>query len=241
MRRRCDRAGQNLSQSPCILQAKVHDDLSTILARPGGRISDDLRRLRPALGPPNRCESASSVATRRTCRPLPAPSISPTLTPSLPACGSWPRFPAAAKTFQTASVACRSTSRSCGKRGVEIVDSIPALLERVDAVLLESLDGRKHLEQARPVIAAGKPLFIDKPVRRHSGRRDRDFSPGGREERSLLFQLLAAVQPWNCRHGQQRQRSATSWAAMPFLRVRSNPIIPICFGTASTAWKFCTR
>lgn len=48
--------------------------------------------------------------------------------------------------------------------GVEIVDSIDALLERVDVVLLESVDGRPHLEQARPVIAAGKPLFIDKPL-----------------------------------------------------------------------------
>jgi hypothetical protein len=50
------------------------------------------------------------------------------------------------------------------KEGVEIVDSIPALLERVDVVMVESLDGRKHLEQARPVIAAGKTLFVDKPV-----------------------------------------------------------------------------
>lgn len=49
-------------------------------------------------------------------------------------------------------------------KGLEIVDSIPALLEKVDAVLLESVDGRPHLEQARPVIEAGKPLFIDKPV-----------------------------------------------------------------------------
>jgi hypothetical protein len=31
-------------------------------------------------------------------------------------------------------------------------------------VLLESVDGRPHLAQARPVIAAGKPLFIDKPM-----------------------------------------------------------------------------
>ncbi len=50
--------------------------------------------------------------------------------------------------------------------GVEIVDSIDALLPKVDAVLLESVDGRPHLEQARPVIKAGKPLFIDKPARR---------------------------------------------------------------------------
>lgn len=48
--------------------------------------------------------------------------------------------------------------------GVEIVDSIPALLEKVDVVLLESVDGRIHLEEAAPVIKAGKPLFIDKPV-----------------------------------------------------------------------------
>lgn len=48
--------------------------------------------------------------------------------------------------------------------GVEIVDSIEQLLSKVDAVLLESVDGRPHLEQAKPVIKAGKPLFIDKPV-----------------------------------------------------------------------------
>jgi predicted dehydrogenase len=48
--------------------------------------------------------------------------------------------------------------------GVEIVDSIPALLQKVDVVLLESVDGRPHLEQVRPVFAAGKPVFIDKPL-----------------------------------------------------------------------------
>jgi hypothetical protein len=48
--------------------------------------------------------------------------------------------------------------------GVEIVDSIPKLLEKVDVVLLESVDGRIHLEEATPVIKARKPLFIDKPL-----------------------------------------------------------------------------
>ena len=48
--------------------------------------------------------------------------------------------------------------------GVEIVDSMDALLERVDVVLIESVDGRPHWEQAKKVIAAGKPLFIDKPM-----------------------------------------------------------------------------
>ena len=50
------------------------------------------------------------------------------------------------------------------KYGVEIVPDISTLLTKVDAVLLTSVDGRVHLEQARPVIAAHKPLFIDKPL-----------------------------------------------------------------------------
>lgn len=48
--------------------------------------------------------------------------------------------------------------------GVEIVGSIEELCRKVDGVLLESVDGRPHLAQARPVIAAKKPLFIDKPM-----------------------------------------------------------------------------
>lgn len=48
--------------------------------------------------------------------------------------------------------------------GIEIVDSIEALIGKVDCVLLETNDGRPHLEQALPVLKAKKPLFIDKPV-----------------------------------------------------------------------------
>lgn len=47
---------------------------------------------------------------------------------------------------------------------IEMVPDIETLCKKVDAVLLESLDGRVHLAQARPVIAAHKPLFIDKPL-----------------------------------------------------------------------------
>ncbi len=50
------------------------------------------------------------------------------------------------------------------KYGVTLVDSVEALVAEVDAVLLESVDGRRHLAEARPVIAAHKPLFIDKPL-----------------------------------------------------------------------------
>ncbi|MDO4558719.1 MAG: gfo/Idh/MocA family oxidoreductase, partial [Planctomycetia bacterium] len=37
-------------------------------------------------------------------------------------------------------------------------------LRDVDVVFLESVDGRPHLTQAQPVIQAGKPLWIDKPM-----------------------------------------------------------------------------
>ncbi len=50
------------------------------------------------------------------------------------------------------------------KYGVRIYNDIAKMCEEVDAILLTSLDGRPHLEQVKPVIAAGKPLFIDKPV-----------------------------------------------------------------------------
>jgi hypothetical protein len=48
--------------------------------------------------------------------------------------------------------------------GVKIYDSIEQVCAEVDAVLIESVDGRPHLAQARTVIAAKKPLYIDKPV-----------------------------------------------------------------------------
>lgn len=48
--------------------------------------------------------------------------------------------------------------------GVEIVDSVDDLVKKVDVVFLESNDGRVHLEQVLPVLAAHKPCFIDKPI-----------------------------------------------------------------------------
>jgi predicted dehydrogenase len=48
--------------------------------------------------------------------------------------------------------------------GVEIVDRPADLIGRVDAVLIESVDGSVHRERALPFIEAGMPLFIDKPL-----------------------------------------------------------------------------
>ncbi|MEY2725488.1 MAG: hypothetical protein RLZZ458_1355 [Planctomycetota bacterium] len=48
--------------------------------------------------------------------------------------------------------------------GVEVIEDLDAMVSQVDAVLLETNDGRPHLEQVFPVLKAGKPVFIDKPV-----------------------------------------------------------------------------
>lgn len=50
------------------------------------------------------------------------------------------------------------------KYGVKFYDSIEELCDHVDAVLLESIDGRPHLEQVKPVLKARKPVYIDKPM-----------------------------------------------------------------------------
>jgi hypothetical protein len=50
------------------------------------------------------------------------------------------------------------------KYGVKMYDSIEEMCKDVDAVCLESVDGRPHLAQVKPVLQARKPVFIDKPM-----------------------------------------------------------------------------
>jgi predicted dehydrogenase len=50
------------------------------------------------------------------------------------------------------------------KLKVEVVGSIDEVLKRVDAVMLMSVDGRAHLEQLRPILKAGKPVYVGRPM-----------------------------------------------------------------------------
>ena len=52
------------------------------------------------------------------------------------------------------------------KYGVKFYDRIEEMCKDVDAVLLESVDGRPHLEQVRPVLQARKPRYSAWPERR---------------------------------------------------------------------------
>jgi predicted dehydrogenase len=48
--------------------------------------------------------------------------------------------------------------------GVKIFPSIEEVAQAVDAIMILSVDGRPHLEEARRVFPFRKPVFIDKPM-----------------------------------------------------------------------------
>ncbi|MEO6246670.1 MAG: Gfo/Idh/MocA family oxidoreductase [Opitutaceae bacterium] len=56
------------------------------------------------------------------------------------------------------------TKQLVEKYGVKLYDTIEELARNVDAIMIESVDGRPHLDQFRRVLAAKKPVFIDKPL-----------------------------------------------------------------------------
>lgn len=49
-------------------------------------------------------------------------------------------------------------------QGVEFVRSLKELVRKVDAVMLLTNDGRPHLKEIMPVLKAGKPVYVDKPL-----------------------------------------------------------------------------
>lgn len=73
-------------------------------------------------------------------------------------------FPFGSKTISSSLERIPKYTKEIQEWGVSIADSIDELLGKVDVVLLETNDGTLHLEQARKVFKANKPLFIDKPV-----------------------------------------------------------------------------
>lgn len=73
-------------------------------------------------------------------------------------------FPGGSPDIPSSADRLQGFTEQVQKMGVEIVDSVDTLVTKVDAVLLESVDGRPHLDQVRPVLKAGKPVFIDKPI-----------------------------------------------------------------------------
>ena len=73
-------------------------------------------------------------------------------------------YPKGSTEIESSTKRIQGYTEEVKRLGVEIVGSIEELLQKVDVVLLETNDGRPHLEQALMVMKAGKPMFIDKPL-----------------------------------------------------------------------------
>lgn len=72
-------------------------------------------------------------------------------------------FPGGSPAFSLSRNRVQGYTDDLQKRlGVTMCGSIAEVAGQVDAFLLESVDGRQHLEQFRQ-LATGKPVFIDKP------------------------------------------------------------------------------
>ncbi len=72
-------------------------------------------------------------------------------------------FPGGSKLFSNSYNRVEQITANMKELGIEIVDSIAAVGEDMDAFMLESVDGRQHLEQFKELLRFGKPVFIDKP------------------------------------------------------------------------------
>jgi hypothetical protein len=72
-------------------------------------------------------------------------------------------FPGGSELFSNSMSRVPGFTSDLKEMGIEICDSIEATAEGMDAFLLESVDGRQHLEQFKILAQYGKPVFIDKP------------------------------------------------------------------------------
>ena len=88
----------------------------------------------------------------------------PKAPPELSGCRVVAAYPQGSKDIVSSTSRVPKYTAQMKEMGVEITESIEELTGKVDVVLLESNDGRVHLEQIRPVLKAGKPVFIDKPM-----------------------------------------------------------------------------
>ncbi len=73
-------------------------------------------------------------------------------------------YPYGSKDIESSTKRIPGYTDEVKKLNVTIVDSIGELLKKVDVVLLETNDGRLHLDQVTQVLKAGKRVFIDKPI-----------------------------------------------------------------------------
>lgn len=73
-------------------------------------------------------------------------------------------YPYGTQTIESATKRIPGYIEHVQKYGVKITGSIAEMLDMVDCVLLETNDGRLHIDQAMEVFKSGKLCYVDKPA-----------------------------------------------------------------------------
>lgn len=101
------------------------------------------------------------------------------------------------------------------KHNVRFVDHIADLCPLVDALLIESVDGRTHLKQFQEAVRCGKPIFIDKPLAA-SWKDALEISRIGREAKVPWFSASSLrYQQWVVDLTGKADRGAVTWGPGP--------------------------
>lgn len=119
-----------------------------------GPLSDESVPLRVGL---IGLDTSHSIAFTKAMNATPA-------NPLMRNCRVMVAYPYGSKDLKESNARIPGYTQEIEKLGVKVVESIDELLKEVDAVLLETNDGNPRLEQMKQVLAAGKPVFMDKPV-----------------------------------------------------------------------------
>lgn len=72
--------------------------------------------------------------------------------------------PAGSLDFELSSSRIEKITSEVESYGVRIAGTIEEVAEQSDCILVESVDGRVHLEQVRRLARFKKPIFVDKPL-----------------------------------------------------------------------------
>ncbi|WP_331457064.1 Gfo/Idh/MocA family protein [Bacillus sp. FJAT-27245] len=72
--------------------------------------------------------------------------------------------PAGSFDFELSYSRIQRITEEVASYGVRMVDTIEEVAEQSDCILIESVDGRAHLEQVRKLAMFSKPIFVDKPL-----------------------------------------------------------------------------
>lgn len=111
-------------------------------------------------------------------------------------------------------------ARLADEYGVRMVDSPAAVAEEVDAIFLESMDGKVHLQQFKEIALYGKPVFIDKPLAlTHADAlaiRELAEKYNVPVMSSSALRFSASMQAWFSKGGRELVKGVDCFGPMPF-------------------------